>query len=386
MELSRHNMKRILFLIFAAIALFLGMQNIGVVANSVKFVLGLLTPFLIGTAMAFILYVPMGLFEKRVFFSNHKVIRKIRRPISILCSVLLVSAILLVVIILLVPQIAETIDTLAFIVPQFFRSIPDWIDQFTERFPDFNQWLLEKVQVDWSSVGSNFLGWMQKYSTFFLGSTFSAITYVFGIGFNLVVAFVFAIYVLSSKESLSRQTKKALFAFLPERRATRMVELGQLSHRIFYQFVTGQMLEAVILGALCFIGMLILQIPFALISSILVFITAFIPLFGAFIGTGIAAFMILMVSPAKALWFILFIIILQQFEGNVIYPRVMGSSVGLPAMWILVAVTVGGGLLGIVGMLLSVPVVSIVYTLFRETVDKRLKEKNIDTSRQSFPL
>ena len=150
-----------------------------------------------------------------------------------------------------------------------------------------------------------------------------------------------------------------------------------MSHRIFYQFVTGQMIEALILGALCFVGMLILQIPFALVSSILVFITAFIPLFGAFIGTAIAAFMILMVSPAKVLWFIIFIIILQQFEGNVIYPRVMGNSVGLPAMWILVAVTVGGGLLGIVGMLLSVPIASIVYTLFKEVVDKRLKAKKI---------
>ncbi len=379
MDLSRQNMRKILFLIFFTISLFLGMQNIGVVANAIMFILGLLTPFLIGIAMAFILYVPMGMFEKRVFLSNHKIIQKIRRPVSILCSVLLVSAILLAVIVLVVPQIAETIDTLGYIVPQFFRSIPNWINQFTERFPDFNQWLLEKVQVDWSNVGSNFLGWLQKYSTLFLGSTFSAITYVFGIGFNLVVAFVFAIYILSNKESLSRQTKKLLFAFLPEKKALRMVEIGQMSHRIFYQFVTGQMIEALILGALCFVGMLILQIPFALVSSILVFITAFIPLFGSFIGTGIAAFMILMVSPAKVLWFILFIIILQQFEGNVIYPRVMGSSVGLPAMWILVAVTVGGGLLGIVGMLLSVPIVSIVYTLFKEAVDKRLKG-------QSFPL
>lgn len=378
MELNRQTMRRILFLIFVTIALFLGMQNIGAVADAVIFILGLLTPFLIGIGMAFILYVPMGMFEKRVFYSNHKIIRKIRRPMSIFCSVLLVAAILFAVVVLLVPQIAETVDTLAFIVPQFFRSIPDWINQFTERFPDFNQWLLEKVQVDWNKVGSNFIGWLQRYSTFFLGSTLSAITYVFGVTFNLVVAFVFAIYVLSRKENLSRQIKKLLYAFLSERKAVRVVELGQLSHHIFYQFVTGQMLEAVILGVLCFIGMLILQIPFALISSILVFITAFIPLFGAFIGTGIAAFMILMVSPVKALWFIIFIIILQQFEGNVIYPRVMGSSVGLPAMWILVAVTVGGGLLGIVGMLLSVPVASIVYTLLKEAVEKRLKLKKIE--------
>ena len=378
MDLNRRSMRKILFLVTASVAIFLGLQNMGVVVGALRFVLGLLAPFFIGIAMAFLLYVPLGLFEKRIFCSNHKIIQIIRRPLSIFCSVILMSAVLLVVIVLLVPQVADTFETLKFIIPMFFRRIPLWVNQFTQRFPEFNQWMLETVKIDWNQIGNTLLEWIQRGSSGLLGSTLSAISYVFGITFNLIVAFVFAIYLLFSKERLVRQTKKLLFAYLPGEKAQRAVEVGQMSHRIFYQFVTGQMIEATILGTLCFVGMLVLGVPFALISSVLVFITAFIPLFGALIGTGIAAFMILMVSPIKALWFVIFIIILQQFEGNVIYPRVMGSSVGLPAMWIIVAVTLGGGLMGIVGMLLSVPIASILYTLLKETVDKRLKERKIN--------
>jgi predicted PurR-regulated permease PerM len=262
-------------------------------------------------------------------------------------------------------------------IPVFFRSIPGWVDHFTERFPDFNQWLLENVQVDWNRIGNTLMDWGKNSTSILLGSTISAITYVFGITFNLIIGFIFSIYLLYSKERLARQMKRLLYAYLSEHKADRILYIGRLANRVFYQFVTGQMLEAVILGLLCFAGMLVLRIPFAPVASILVFITAFIPLFGAFIGTAVAAFIILMVSPAKALWFILFIIVLQQFEGNVIYPRVMGNSVGLPAMWVLFAVTVGGSTFGIVGMLLAVPVTSIVYTLLKEAVSCRLEEKGI---------
>jgi predicted PurR-regulated permease PerM len=377
MELNRQNMRRILFLLAASIALFLALQNLGVVLRVVKTVLGLLTPFFIGTAMAFILYVPMQMFEKRVFFSNHKVMKIVRRPLSILLSVLLISAVLFVVIVLLVPQLSESIEILTGMIPVFFRSIPGWVDHFTERFPDFNQWLLENVQVDWNRIGNTLMDWGKNSTSILLGSTISAITYVFGITFNLIIGFIFSMYLLYSKERLARQMKRLLYAYLSEHKADRILYIGRLANRVFYQFVTGQMLEAVILGLLCFAGMLVLRIPFAPVASILVFITAFIPLFGAFIGTAVAAFIILMVSPAKALWFILFIIVLQQFEGNVIYPRVMGNSVGLPAMWVLFAVTVGGSTFGIVGMLLAVPVTSIVYTLLKEAVSCRLEEKGI---------
>jgi len=377
MELNRQNMRRILLLLVIAICLFLGLQNLRAVLNVVKIGLGLLTPFFIGIAIAFILYVPLQMFEKRVFFADHKVINAIRRPISILLSILLVCAVIFVVLVLLIPQVSESIEALTRAIPGFFRSLPVWADDFTSQFPHFNQWLQETIHIDWSRIGNSVIDWVKSGATGFLGSTISAITYVFGLTFNIVVAFVFAIYLLSSKEKLARQMRRLLYAYLPEPKADRIIYIGNLTRKTFYQFVTGQMLEAVIIGLMCFIGMLILKIPFAPIASILVFITSFIPLFGAFIGTGLAAFIILMASPIKALWFIIFIIVLQQFEGNVIYPRLMGRSIGLPAIWILFAVTMGGAAFGIAGMLLAVPLVSIIYTLLKEAVNARLEQKEI---------
>jgi predicted PurR-regulated permease PerM len=289
----------------------------------------------------------------------------------------LVAAIVVLVILLLVPQLEKTMEILTTIVPEFFRGMPDWESRLYETFPDLEQWL-EALDVDWNNIGNRILEFIKNGTSTLVGSTFSAISYVFGIAFNLVIAFVFAINVLANKERLVKQVKRLLYAYLPEPKADRAVYIGALTNKTFFHFVTGQLTEAAILGLLCFIGMLIFRFPFAPMASVLIGITALIPLFGAFIGTGIAAFMILMVDPMKAVWFILFIIILQQFEGNVIYPRVMGNSLGLPAMWVMVAVTLGGSTMGIVGMLIFVPLFSVIYTLIREAVGGRLDRKQVE--------
>lgn len=170
--------------------------------------------------------------------------------------------------------------------------------------------------------------------------------------------------------------KKLYMLFYPESKAKSLIEILRLSNKTFTNFVTGQFTEAIIIGVLCFIGMVILKIPFALIISVLVGFTALIPVFGAFIGTFVGVFLIIMVAPIKAVWFVIFIVVLQQLEGNLIYPRVVGKSVGLPGIWVLLSVTVGGSVFGIVGMLISVPVCSVLYTLLSRTVNKRLKNKN----------
>ncbi|HHY81729.1 MAG TPA: AI-2E family transporter [Clostridiales bacterium] len=381
MELNKENMRKLLFLAAFSITLFLVLQNLSSVIRAARVVLGLLTPFFIGAAMAFLLYVPLQFFEQKIFTSERKLVKAIRRPLSILLSVLLVAAVLFVVIVMLVPQIAETVQILTNVIPLFFRSIPEWADRFTQSFPDFNQWL-ETLSIDWNRIGNSILDFIRNSTSRLLGSTISAISYVFNITFNLIVASVFSIYILLNKEKLAEQAKMLLFAYLPERRAERIIEISRLAQKTFYKFVTGQIIEATILGLLCFAGMLVLRIPFAPVASVLIFITAFIPLFGALIGTGLAAFIILMVNPLKALWFIIFIILLQQFEGNIIYPRVMGTTVGLPAMWVVLAVTLGGGTLGIPGMLLAVPVASVIYTLLKEAVRERLKKKGINHAEQ----
>ena len=377
MELSQRNIRKILYIVILSIVIFLGLQNIGTVMQVAKTGLGLLTPFFLGGAMAFFLNVPLQLIEKKFFSSRRKLVGKAKRPVSIILSILLVAAIVVLVILLLVPQLEKTMEILTTIVPEFFRGMPDWESRLYETFPDLEQWL-EALDVDWNSIGNRILEFIKNGTSTLVGSTFSAISYVFGIAFNLVIAFVFAINVLANKERLVKQVKRLLYAYLPEPKADRAVYIGALTNKTFFHFVTGQLTEAVIIGLLCFIGMLIFRFPFAPMASVLIGITALIPLFGAFIGTGIAAFMILMVDPMKAVWFILFIIILQQFEGNVIYPRVMGNSLGLPAMWVMVAVTLGGSTMGIVGMLIFVPLFSVIYTLIREAVGGRLDRKQVE--------
>ena len=210
-----------------------------------------------------------------------------------------------------------------------------------------------------------------------LSSTVSVASSVIGGVVNFILAFTFSIYVVHQKERLGSQAKRLLYAYLPEARSDRIIEILSLSHKTFSNFITGQFTEAIILGALCFVGMSIFRFPYALMISVLVGFTALIPIVGAFIGTIVGALLIVTVSPIQALWFILFILVLQQIEGNLIYPRVVGTSVGLPGIWVLVAVTAGGSLYGIVGMLFSVPVSSVLYCLLRETVRRRVKERGI---------
>ena len=376
MELSQSNIRKILFIIIISIVVFLGLQNIGVVLKAVKTVAGFLTPFFLGGSMAFILNVPLQLIERKVLHYDNEIIRKVRRPASIILSILLVAALLFLIVVLIVPQLSETIEVLTGIIPIFFRSIPGWIDGFTERFPDLDQWI-KSYEVDWYGIGNQLMNIIKSGTSGILEYTVSLITNIFNFTFNFIVAFVFAINILANKERLAKQGKKLLYAYLQEPKADRVVYISGLSHKVFFQFVTGQLTEAVILGLLCFVGMLVFRFPFAPMAAVLIGFTALIPLFGAFIGTGLAAFMILMVDPMKAVWFVVFIIVLQQFEGNVIYPRVMGNSIGLPAMWVILAVTLGGSTMGIVGMLLFVPVFSIMYTLLKDAVGKRLAVKRV---------
>lgn len=256
--------------------------------------------------------------------------------------------------------------------PQYFEKIEGWWLQIRTLLEHYSI-VLPEMNLDITSIAekiTNFIatsGVIDK-TVGITGSIFSGI-------FDVVLGLVFSIYILASKEQLGIACKKVLCAFVSKERVIKIVELLALSDKTFTSFVTGQLTEAGIIGVLCFIGMLIFRMPYALAISALVAFTALIPVFGAFIGTAIGAFLILMVNPLKALGFIIFIIVLQQIEGNLIYPKVVGKSVGLPGILVLVAVTIGGGMFGVVGMIVGVPLVSIVYTVLAEVVNKRLVSK-----------
>lgn len=242
--------------------------------------------------------------------------------------------------------------------------------------------VFQNINIDWNKVVNIVTDSIKNGGSAVFNTTLGITSSIVGGVMNLVLSLVFSIYLLLQKEQLGAQLKNVMLAFLPPQRVEKILSVGRLSNRIFSKFVSGQCTEAVILGLLCFTGMSIFSMPYAMMISVVVGVTALIPMFGAFIGAGIGAFLILMVDPMQAFWFLIYIVVLQQLEGNLIYPRVVGKSVGLPGLWVLVAVTIGGNLWGVMGILLSVPLCSVVYSLFRQLVRDRLKKKHVPVPKE----
>ncbi len=375
MDLNRSNMKKIIGIIAVSIVLFLGLQNIHLVLEGLGAFYSILFPIIFGLCTAFILNVLLKLFEDKIFaFLNKKsgkVWRVLRRPVCLVLTLVVVTGIVMFVMFLIIPELKRTIELLVSNMPQYAQNLEYWSMNMMERFGLGNM-QLSSIQIDWDRITNMVTDFLKNWSGDFLNTTVGVTTSIFSGVFNFIMGFIFSIYVLLQKETLARQFQRLMRAFLPRRPVDRFVEICHISNRIFSNFVSGQFLEAVIIGLLCFIGMKVFRFPYATMISVLVGFTALIPMFGAFIGTAIGAFLILMVSPMKALWFIVFIIVLQQLEGNIIYPRVVGTSIGLPGIWVLVAVLLGTSLFGVMGLLLGVPTCSVLYCLLREAVHKRL--------------
>ena len=379
MELNKNTMRKLLLLIAFAIVLFWGVENMDEAGRILQTAIGLVAPFLLGLAMAFVINVPMHAIETRLFPQRRgkhaALLQRLARPLSMLAAFLFIIGILWVVIFLVVPELGKTVNSIRLAIPGFLQTLQQWLQQLAERFPSFQQDIMA-LDVDWESISKSVFQFLRTGATSVLTSTVSIANSVFSGVFNFVLGLVFCIYALLQKEKLASQCKKLLYAWLPEQRADAVVRVGALSSKTFSSFITGQCVEAVILGAMFFVAM-VAFFPYALMISVLIAFTALIPVFGAFIGCFVGAFMILMVNPVKAFWFILLFLVLQQIEGNLIYPRVVGSSVGLPAIWVLLAVTVGGSAAGVLGMLVGVPLASVAYALLRENCAARLAKNGV---------
>lgn len=384
MELSRSTVKKLMGLIAFAAACFALCQRLDAVGTALSFIVSMLAPFLIGGAIAFILNVPMHSIEDRLF-SSPKVQKKLsaplRRIISLLLTFVFVAIIIALLVLVIAPQLATTISGLGDTIQAFISRVIVFAEAQVDSNPQLVEWLssltIDWRSIDWEGILTKVMNFLKNGAGDVLSSTISvAKSFVSGIT-TTFIAFVFSCYLLLQKEKLGLQFRKAIYALLSRNTAKRIVEISALSHRIFASFITGQCIEAIILGGMFFITMTILRMPYALLVGCLITVTALIPIVGAFIGCGVGAFLILMVSPAQALIFVIMFLVLQQIEGNLIYPHVVGSSVGLPSIWVLAAVSIGGNLMGVVGMLIFIPLVSVIYTLFREFVYKRLKAKGI---------
>lgn len=375
MELNRDTINKIRGLIlFTVITVIIGINYIkvlGLLAAAVN----MAAPFILGAAIAFVLNVPM----RRIESSLSCVLKKdsrLLRPVSMALSILLVAGVLFLVMFVVAPQLVRTLLGLQSSIPVFFGEVRQWLEKLFAENPQILT-NMEQIQIDWQELFNDALKFLKNGAGSMLDTTFSAaISIVNGMS-TFLIGFIFSIYILLQKENLIRQTKKLLAAFLPEKTVAGIIRIAALTSKTFSNFFTGQCVEAVILGSMFFIVLMVLRLPYALLIGVLIAFTALIPVFGAFIGWAVGAFLMLIISPMDALLFSVVFFTLQQIEGNMIYPHVVGNSVGLPSIWVLVAVTLGGSMMGVVGMLIFIPLCSVLYTLLRDTVNERLKRRKL---------
>lgn len=373
MELNRDTINKIRGLIlFTVITVIAGINYIRVL-GLLAAALHMAAPFILGAAIAFVLNVPM----RRIESSLSRILKKdgrLLRPVSMVLSIFLVAGVLFLVMFVVAPQLVRTLLGLQNSIPVFFGEVRRWLEQLFAENPQILT-NMEQIQIDWQEFFNDALKFLKNGAGSMLDTTFSAaISIVNGMS-TFLIGFIFSVYILLQKENLIRQTKKLLAAFLPEKTVAGIVRIAALTSRTFSNFFTGQCVEAVILGSMFFIVLVVLGLPYALLIGVLIAFTALIPVFGAFIGWAVGAFLMLIISPMDALLFSVVFFTLQQIEGNMIYPHVVGNSVGLPSIWVLVAVTLGGSMMGVVGMLIFIPLCSVLYTLLRDTVNERLRKR-----------
>ena len=372
MNYLEKNKKDIIKLILFTVTIIFAFINIKSIAIFFLYIIKILMPFIIGIFIAFVLNVLLNFIENKLFkkFNSKKWI-KLKRPLSILITFIIIITVLLFILGLLIPQLQNTVSL-------FTKNFDNYKNQTIEILNNFgiNNETINKYNTSINNIKDEITNYINNNKNEIMETTLGIASSLLGTITSLILGIVFAIYLLLKKEDLARQFKKIMRAYLPKKYEKRIQDIANLTNITFGNFITGQCLEALIIGLLCFIGMIILQIPYASTISVLVGFTALIPVFGAFIGTFIGAFLIFMISPLKAIIFIIFIIILQQLEGNIIYPKVVGKSVGLPSIWVMVAVTVGASVYGVLGMLLSVPLCSILYSIIKTDVNSKIEEKN----------
>ena len=381
MELSRETVKRIKGLIVFAALVVACLWKYDVVVSVLAFIFHVIFPFVLGGAIAFILNVPMNFIQRHLFaperVERHKIQKKIARPVSMLIVIFGVFGIVALVMFVLIPQLGDTFSNLGSSIQAFIPKVQEWAEKLFHDNKEIMNWV-NSLKFDWNKIMDAGIDFFKNGAGSVLDSTITAAKSIVSGITTFFIAFVFAVYILLQKEKLGIQAKKVLFAFVRKGRAEAAMEVLSLTYNTFSSFLTGQCLEAIILGSMFVVTMTLFKLPYALLVGIVIAFTALIPIFGAFIGCAVGAFLIFMVDPFKALMFVILFLVLQQIEGNLIYPHVVGNSVGLPSIWVLAAVSIGGSLMGIVGMLIFIPIISVVYALFREIVYLKLRQKKIN--------
>ena len=359
-----------------AVLLYLAISNFAIVRSVLGSIYGVISPFVVAFVLAFLLHTPVEWFEKTVFKKL-----KGKRALSILASYIIVAIIISALVVAAAPQIADSILSVGNNVPAYLQSLSDFLNKLITDYnwdPEFVSYVTEALNDVFKSVSAFTLALVPKFLNWSVS--------LGGFAVDLFMTVIASVYMLATKERLIFQIKKFLYAFFKQKRADRIIEIGNITNTMFSKFINGKLLDSLIIGVICFIGMTFIYRPYALLISIIIGITNMIPFFGPFIGAIPSIVILLMVSPLDAFIFAVFVLAMQQFDGNILGPKILGDSTGLAPIWVLVSITIGGGLFGFAGMLVGVPTFAVIYSLLSENMDKRLAAKNIAVDRENMNL
>ena len=377
MQIDKKTMHRIFWLIAGSIVFAWLVLDTSRASKVFDKIWDLFSPFVVGAGIAFVFNVPMRAIERQLEGMKSD---GLRRGLAIILTLTALVLVVMFVVELLIPQISQTVATLVQRIPAFIDRTSVLLMEYMEENPGIQTWVMETFDLkslNWETILKDALTFLGNKAASFMGGAVNVIGSVTSGIVNFVISVVFAMYCLGRKEILARQGRRILYSILPEKRTDEIIRILRLTNSTFSNFISGQCLEACILGCLFAVAMAIFKMPYISLVSVVIAVTALIPVVGAFVGCILGAFFILVNSPVQALTFVIMFLVIQQLENNLIYPRVVGTSIGLPGMWVLVAVTVGGALMGVGGMLLMIPVPSVIYALLREFTDKRLAERGI---------
>jgi predicted PurR-regulated permease PerM len=376
-KIKNNEVRNYLFVGSVLIILYVVLNNIGGIMQFFSGIVSVLMPFIIGGAIAFIINVPMKQIEKHLWNKEKyhtERLNSLRRVCAYLITLILVIAVITTAMFVIMPQLVETIADLFREIPEGVNRLQQYLLSELSHYPQIED-RLSSLVIDWDSLLKSSSNFISSGTKGIISGGIGAVSGIISGLTTFLIGFVFSIYILFQKENLSRQLKKLLYAMLSEKTATKVLEIADLTNTTFANFLSGQCVEAIILGSMFVVSMLILRMPYALLIGIVISLTALIPIVGAFIGCFVGVILIALGNPMQALGFLVLFLVLQQIEGNLIYPHVVGSSVGLPGIWVLVAVTIGGSLFGIPGILMFIPICSVAYALLRTFVNNRLDQK-----------
>ncbi len=379
MEFNRKNVRMILLIIAFAVVLYTAAQNLASVYGAVKTVWNVFGVVITGLAMAFVLNVPLKLFEDRVFYGmsedRRPLVRRLRRAVSLVCALVVSLGVIVILIAVVLPQLTQTVTEVAARLPEYISAVVNWINEFLAKF-DIEIEALKGFTVDWEKVFKDLSTYLKEGNV--INTATDVGTAAASTVMNTFLGLVVAVYVLAQKERIGRFARRCIDAFLPKRASSAISRVASMASETFSSFVAGQLADSCILGILCYICMLIFRFPYPEVISVVIGVTSLVPMVGSFIGEVIGALLILIVSPLKALLFVIMVLAIQQVDGAFIYPRIVGKSVGLPGVAVFCAVIVGGNIAGVLGAVMGVPVCAVLYALLKEAVASRLEGRRTD--------